>query len=332
MVGLHPKLKLHYHLTMGREFVEAKDTAKVKTLLKNNEGAAFIPDVNRVTKINKVKTLEVLNVLGLVDMEREFVATDEDLIDRAKLAIHNTEEIKTLLGISICQPTANPKTGEITIPSIKVARQLLNLIGYDLKRTKRRIIDCKQEYIYKVVDLLPPQTRSEIFNYWLTKDRDYSMVSSESIDKVQENQIVRQTVYDKSTSRTNSEGQTKDRDSSMVSSESIDKVQENQIVRQTVYDKSTPRTNGEGLTTVVPPSTPEGLDPVARETVYDKSTPRTDDTTPLRVGMKIISQATMEIGRIVSVSEKLGEVLVEFVDQVSRYRLSSFWDEVELNF
>ncbi|NQZ65295.1 plasmid replication protein, CyRepA1 family, partial [Crocosphaera sp.] len=40
-LGLHPKLKLHYHLTMGREFIEAKDTAKVKTLLENNEGAAF---------------------------------------------------------------------------------------------------------------------------------------------------------------------------------------------------------------------------------------------------------------------------------------------------
>ncbi|EHJ09498.1 transcription termination protein, NusA-like protein [Crocosphaera watsonii WH 0003] len=40
----------------------------------------------------------------------------------------------------------------------------------------------------------------------------------------------------------------------------------------------------------------------------------------------------MEIGRIVSVSEKLSEVLVEFVDQVSRYQLSGFWDEVELIF
>ncbi|MGK7942290.1 MAG: plasmid replication protein, CyRepA1 family, partial [Crocosphaera sp.] len=290
MVGLHPKLKLHYHLTMGREFIEAKDTAKVKTLLENNEGAAFIPDVNRVTKINKVKGLEALNVLELVDLEREFVATDEDLIDRAKLAIHNTEEIKTLLGISICQPTANPKTGEITIPSIKVARQQLNLIGHDLKRSKRRIIDGKQEYIYKVVDLLPNQTRSEIFNYWLTKDRE----------------------------------------SCMVSSESIEKAQENQIVRQTVYDKSTPRTNGEGLTTVVPPPTLSASEPVARQTVYNKSTPRTDETTPLKVGMEIITQATMKIGRIVSVSEKLSEVLVEFVDQVTRYQLSVFWDEVEL--
>ena len=272
LVGLHPKLKLHYHLTMGREFVEAKDTAKVKTLLENNEGAAFVPDLNRVTKINRVRGLEALDVLSLVDFNREFVATDEDLIKRANLAIHNTEEIKTVLGISICQPTANPKTGEMTVPSIKVTRQLLNLIGYDLKRTERRMINGKQQHIYKVVDLLPSQTRSEIFNYWLTKDKEYSMVSDESIEK----------------------------------------AQENQIARQTVYSKSTPRTNGEGHRTVVPPPTLSAFEPVARQTVYSKSTPRTASSVPpLKVGTEIISQATMKIGSNVSVSEKLSEVLVE---------------------
>ncbi len=294
MVGLHPKLKLHYHLTMGREFIEAKDTAKVKTLLENNEGAAFVPDVNRVTKINKVKGLEALDVLGLVDFNREFMATDEDLVKRANLAIHNTEEIKTVLGISICQPTANPKTGEMTVPSIKVTRQLLNLIGYDLKRTERRTINGQRQFMYKVVDLLSNQIREAIFNYWLTKDKEYSMVSDESIEMAQENQVARQTVYSKSTPRANEEGS-------------------NQKPSQ-----HSP--------------TEDGFEPVARQTVYDKSTPRADQTTPLKVGMEIISQATMKIGRIVSVSENLSEVLVEFVDQVSRYRLSSFWDEVELIF
>ena len=114
-------------------------------------------------------------------------------------------------------------------------------------------------YIYKIVELLPPQNRSEIFNYWLIKDKEYSMVSDESIEKAQENQP-------------------------------------------------------------------------ARQTVYDKWIPSTEETTPLKVGMEIITQATMKIGRIVYVSKKLSEVLVEFVDQVSHYQLSGFWDEVELIF
>ncbi len=292
LVGLHPKLKLHYHLTMGREFVEAKDTAKVKTLLENNEGAAFVPDLNRVTKINRVKGLEALDVLSLVDFNREFMATDEDLIKRANFAIHNTEEIKTVLGISICQPTANPKTGEMTVPSIKVTRQLLNLIGYDLKRTERRTINGQRQHIYKVVDLLSNQIREAIFNYWLTKDREYSMVSDENIEM----------------------------------------ARQNEVARQTVYSKSTSCANGDGVSSVVPPPSNGDFEPVARQTVYDKSTACADPTTPLKVGMEIITQATMKIGRIVSVSENLSEVLVEFVDQVSRYRLSSFWDEVELVF
>ncbi|WP_408605592.1 hypothetical protein, partial [Crocosphaera chwakensis] len=218
------------HLTMGREFIEAKDTAKVKTLLENNEGAAFVPDVNRVTKINKVKGLEALDVLSLVDFNREFMATDEDLVKRANLAIHNTEELKTVLGISICQPTANPKTGEMTVPSIKVTRQLLNLIGYDLKRTERRTINGQRQHIYKVVDLLPPQNRSAIFNYWLTKDKEYCRVSDENIE------VARQTVYSKSTPRANEDGSNQKPSKQSPTEDGFEPV-----ARQTVYDKSTPR-------------------------------------------------------------------------------------------
>ncbi|NQZ63788.1 MAG: hypothetical protein HRT59_17175 [Crocosphaera sp.] len=106
------------------------------------------------------------------------------------------------------------------------------------------------------------------------------------------------------------------------------------VARQTVYSKSTNSTTETGLNDQTSQQSPaeDGFREVARQTVYNKSTPCANETTPLRVGMEIITQATMKIGRIVSVSQKLGEVLVEFVDQVSRYRLSSFWDEVELNF
>ena len=106
------------------------------------------------------------------------------------------------------------------------------------------------------------------------------------------------------------------------------------VARQTVYSKSTPRPTETGSNHPHSQQSPteDGFREVARQTVYSKSTSCADETTPLRVGTLIISQATMKIGRIVSVSQKLSEVLVEFVDQVSRYHLSSFWDEVELIF
>ena len=301
--GLHPKLKLHYHLTVGRQFVEAKDTAKLQTLLEDNDGSAFIPDVNRTTKISEVRGLEVLDVLSLVDETREFVATDEDLKERALFAIHNTSEIKTLFGISVCQPTPNPKTGEMTLPTIKVARQQLNLIGYDLKRSERRTVNGKRQHIYKLVDLLPPQTRHDIFDHWLTKDREYSLVSSENIELARENESV---------------------------------------ARQTVYNISTPCAKDEGTTSVVPP--PPNIEPrrdlrdseehqVARQTVYNISTPCAKEAVPSpEVGMEVINLATSGIGKIISVSKKLSEVLVEFADLVIPYKLSSFWDEVELAF
>ncbi len=301
--GLHPKLKLHYHLTVGRQFVEAKDTAKLQTLLDDNGGAAFIPDVNRITKITEVKGLEVLDVLSLVDENREFVGSDEDLKERALMAISNTSEIQTIFGISVHQATANPKTGDVTLPTIKVARQQLNLIGYDLKRTDRRMIDGKRQYIYKLVDKIPSLTRQEIFNYWLTKDREYSMVESESIDFAREKK---------------------------------------QVARQTVYSNTTDCANEEGATAVVPP--PPDIEErrdaresddhlVARQTVYNNSTPCANEAVPSpEVGMEVISLATSGVGKIISVSKKLSSVLVKFADMVISYKLSSFWDEVELAF
>jgi hypothetical protein len=244
------------------------------------------------------------------------------------MAIQNTQEnLRPIFGISVCQPTANPKTGETTIPSIKVTRQLLNLIGYDLKRTERRTINGQRQHIYKVVDLLSNQNRQEIFNYWLTKDKEYSMVSDESIEMARQNEVARQTVYSKSTPRANGDGVT-----NVVPPPNNGTF--NPVARQTVYSKSTPRAIETELNQKPSQQSPteDGFSEVARQTVYSKSIPRADETTPLRVGMEIISQATMKIGRIVSVSENLSEVLVEFVDQVSRYRLSSFWDEVELVF
>ena len=335
-LGLHPKLKLHYHLTMGREFVEAKDTAKLQTLLDDNEGSAFIPDVNRTTKISEVRGLEALNVLSLVNENREFMATDEDLISRAKMAIHNTSQIKTIFGISVCQPTANPNTGEMTLPTIKVARQQLNLIGYDLKRSERRMIDGKRQHIYKLVDLLPPQTRQEIFDHWLTKDREYSMVKSESIDLARENnQVARQTVYSNTTPCAKEEGTTSVVPPPLNIDEGRDIENTTQVARQTVYNSSTDC--AKKVESNHQPASGSLGEPqrsqVARQTVYNKSTPGAFEAVPLpKVGMEVINLATSGIGKIISVSQKLSEVLVKFADLVIPYKLSSFWDEVELAF
>ena len=188
-----------------------------------------------------------------------------------------------------------------TTPVHKGSYEVNNLIGYDLKRSERRMIDGKRQHIYKLVDLLPPQTRQEIFDHWLTKDREYSMVKSESIDLAREN---------------------------------------NQVARQTVYSNTTPCAKEEGTTSVVPPplNIDEGRDienttQVARQTVYNKSTPGAFEAVPLpKVGMEVINLATSGIGKIISVSQKLSEVLVKFADLVIPYKLSSFWDEVELAF
>ncbi len=170
--GLYPRLRLLYYLTLRRDYVEARDTAKLRAMLEDNQGAAFKPDVNRAMFTAQVKALEVLKIpLLLSNPEREFAATDSDLIEIAQMAIANTQEIISLLRLTIHQPKSNPKTGETQIPVIKIIRQLLSGVGYNLVRsTKKIVVQGKRRYTYQLESCISTPTRQSIFDYWLDRD------------------------------------------------------------------------------------------------------------------------------------------------------------------
>ncbi len=170
--GLYRRLRLLYYLTRGRDYVEARDTAKLRAMLEDNQGAAFKPDVNRAMFTAQVKALEVLKIpLLLSNPERELVATDSDLIEIAQMAIANTQEIISLLRLTIHQPKSNPKTGETQIPVIKIIRQLLSGVGYNLVRsTKKIVVQGKRRYTYQLESCISTPTRQSIFDYWLDRD------------------------------------------------------------------------------------------------------------------------------------------------------------------
>ncbi len=170
--GLYPKLLLLYYLTLGRDYVEARDTAKLRAMLEDNKGAAFKPDVNRAMFTAQVKALEALKIpILLSNPERELVATDSDLIEIAQMAIANTQEIISLLRLTIHQPKSNPKTGETQIPVIKIIRQLLSGVGYNLVRSTKKIeVQGKRRYTYQLESCISTPTRQSIFDYWLDRD------------------------------------------------------------------------------------------------------------------------------------------------------------------
>ena len=87
------------------------------------------------------------------------------------MAIANTQEIISLLRLTIHQPKSNPKTGETQIPVIQIVRQLLSLVGYNLVRSTKKIeVQGKRRYTYQLESCISTPTRQSIFDYWLDRD------------------------------------------------------------------------------------------------------------------------------------------------------------------
>jgi hypothetical protein len=121
--GWYPQLLLHYHLTVGRQFLEKRDRSKAKAQIERGDGAIFQPDFNHSQLGLSIKLLEILGVEQLLDSDRTFTNTDEFLVRMEKIAKQNVWEIKTVLNISINQKDT----------PIAIAQMFLSKLGLKLK-------------------------------------------------------------------------------------------------------------------------------------------------------------------------------------------------------
>ena len=162
--GWYPQLRLHYFLTIGRQYLADRDAMKAKQLLAQGEGQIFTPDFNRSQLGAKIGTMEILGIPVLLEHpDRELRNSDRDLKAMQKIAIENRAFIKTVLGIGIAK-NASP---------ILILRRFLEQIGYGVncikcegERTKNK--KTKRIRVYKTV--LPDDGRFAVFSQWLTRD------------------------------------------------------------------------------------------------------------------------------------------------------------------
>ncbi|MEA5470332.1 plasmid replication protein, CyRepA1 family [Spirulina sp. 06S082] len=162
--GWYAQLRLHYFLTVGRQYLADRDAAKAKQLLAQGEGKIFAPDFNRSQLGAKIGTMEVLGLSVLLDdPDRELRNSDSDLKAMQKIAIDNRAFIKTVLGIGIAK-NASP---------VLIMRRFLEQIGYGVKCIKcegkrsqdKKIKRTTRTRVYKVV--LPDDGRLAVFSQWL---------------------------------------------------------------------------------------------------------------------------------------------------------------------
>jgi hypothetical protein len=99
--GEYPKARLHYYLTIGREFLPARDKQVMDRQLESGEGELFLPDANRSLVGGKIKFLEALNINSLLEQDTEWSNDSQVLIDLSIKSRQFAESIKSVLGITI---------------------------------------------------------------------------------------------------------------------------------------------------------------------------------------------------------------------------------------
>jgi Domain of unknown function (DUF3854) len=161
--GWYQELRLHYFLTIGRQFLCDRDALIARKLIESGHGSLFIPDFNGSQLGVIIGTMEVLGIPVLLAYpERELRNLDDDLQKMAALAIDNRSEIKTITKIGLAR-NATP---------ITIARRFLALLGYGLTPDRSERVNKKTLKVYRMIP--PLDERDRVFQQWLFRDERYA--------------------------------------------------------------------------------------------------------------------------------------------------------------
>ncbi|MEL6494881.1 MAG: plasmid replication protein, CyRepA1 family [Cyanobacteria bacterium J06623_7] len=157
--GWHQKIRLHYFLTVGRQYLTDRDTKVARKLIERGNGSLFLPDFNRSQLGAIVGSLEILGIPILLQQQRDLRNTDADLQSLAKVALDNRRELKTILNLGLAK----------NYSPITIVSRLLSKIGCKIQCLRYESHNQKRVRVYQIV---PPQDgREQVFTHWLNIDR-----------------------------------------------------------------------------------------------------------------------------------------------------------------
>jgi len=156
--GWHAKIRLHYYLSVGREFLHLRDSKRLLEQTEKGQGAVWQPDLNRSQVSAAVAVLENLGLLELLTQNREWRSTDEVLVRLAMLASSHAWDIKASLNITISEKDT----------PIAIAQKLLFKVGLKLTYLRREGSDGSRQRVYGYTD--PEDGRDEVFAAWIARD------------------------------------------------------------------------------------------------------------------------------------------------------------------
>ncbi|MEA5551785.1 plasmid replication protein, CyRepA1 family [Anabaena cylindrica UHCC 0172] len=168
-VGWYPQLRLHYYLSLGREFLVGRDAKRAKAQVVAGNNAIWKPDFNRGQLLPAVMLLEELKISQLFNGDVEFRSSDVELQKLRSLAVQHKQVIKNYLGVSISQKDS----------AIAICQKFLKKLGMKLSYIGRFGSRENRERVYQFV---PPQDeRGVIFLAWLQRDEATSAFTQENV-------------------------------------------------------------------------------------------------------------------------------------------------------
>ncbi len=156
--GWYAQIKLHYYLTVGRQFLKGRDVSRLLEQSKQGNGALWQPDLNRTQMCVAVAVLENLGLLELLVPDREWRSSDQVLQQMALLALAHAWDIKAALNITISEKDS----------PIAIAQKLLGKLGLRLEYLRREGSDGERMRVYGFT--APSDDRDEVFAAWIARD------------------------------------------------------------------------------------------------------------------------------------------------------------------
>jgi hypothetical protein len=155
--GWLPKIKLHWYL-QHPELAKERDTKHLETAEKNGDGQLQLQDLKFVSA--KVKILQELNILGLLDPDKVYTNESPEIVAIANILIW-AKDISDYLGIK-----PNPK-----LSAMRIIQDLLRAtLGFTLQSTQVKR-DGKKVREYKFVGV--GDKRYIIFEAWDKKMAEF---------------------------------------------------------------------------------------------------------------------------------------------------------------
>ncbi|MBG1264872.1 hypothetical protein [Nostoc commune] len=171
--GWYPQLRMHYYLTLGREFLTNRDAKRAKTQLEAGENSIWKPDFNKGQLLPAVLLLENLNLLQFLTPDVQLRGSDEKMVEFKALAVKHQHVIKNYLNVSMSEKHT----------PIAIAQKLLAKIDLKLNYVGRLGKRENRECVYRFV--APDDQRDSIFRQWLNRDEAFSRDSVSVMNNIE---------------------------------------------------------------------------------------------------------------------------------------------------